>query len=190
MEGSPVHERTPAPGELAIVQAFVNSTELDEDWDELDSAAKARAWFVAQGLLDPRVELGDADAVHAATVREALRDVLEGNAGRPVGQAAVVILNDAAAAAHLPVRFDAGGGVVPPRPAPSLADALGALLLIVARAQAGGTWARLKVCPGDDCRWAFYDRSRNRSGTWCSMSVCGAREKMRRYRGRRGAPTG
>ena len=51
---------------------------------------------------------------------------------------------------------------------------------------AEGTWARLKACERDSCRWAFYDRSKNRSGHWCSMDVCGAREKNRRaYRRRR-----
>ena len=36
-----------------------------------------------------------------------------------------------------------------------------------------GVWNRLKVCPNDDCAWAFYDESRNRSRRWCSMNVCG-----------------
>ena len=44
-----------------------------------------------------------------------------------------------------------------------------------------GSWSRLKVCPGDDCGWAFYDESRNRAGRWCSMSVCGGREKARAH---------
>ena len=42
----------------------------------------------------------------------------------------------------------------------------------------------VKACPADDCRWAFYDRSRNRSGTWCDMSDCGNRAKARAYRKR------
>jgi predicted RNA-binding Zn ribbon-like protein len=35
--------------------------------------------------------------------------------------------------------------------------------------------------PGDDCGWAFYDRSVNASATWCSMRVCGQRAKARSY---------
>jgi predicted RNA-binding Zn ribbon-like protein len=49
---------------------------------------------------------------------------------------------------------------------------------------AEGTWERLKVCPAHDCLWAFYDSSRNRSGHWCSMKVCGNRAKARSYRER------
>ncbi len=40
------------------------------------------------------------------------------------------------------------------------------------------------VCSSDTCQWAFYDRSKNRSGRWCSMQVCGNRTKTRAYRAR------
>ena len=58
----------------------------------------------------------------------------------------------------------------------------GELLAIVAQAQADGTWRRMKACPA--CGWAFYDRSRNRSRTWCTMAICGNRAKARSYRAR------
>ena len=38
---------------------------------------------------------------------------------------------------------------------------------IVFAAQLESEWPRLKICASDECRWAFYDSSRNRSGTWC-----------------------
>ena len=47
------------------------------------------------------------------------------------------------------------------------------------------TWPRLKACRDDTCQWAFYDHSKNRSGHWCSMEVCGSRHKARQYRERR-----
>jgi predicted RNA-binding Zn ribbon-like protein len=46
-----------------------------------------------------------------------------------------------------------------------------------------GPLDRLKVC--DVCPWLFIDTSRNRSRRWCSMSECGGRLKMKRYRERR-----
>jgi predicted RNA-binding Zn ribbon-like protein len=50
---------------------------------------------------------------------------------------------------------------------------------------ANGTWERLKACAlHDTCEWAFYDWSKNRSGTWCDMKVCGNRSKARAYRER------
>jgi len=63
--------------------------------------------------------------------------------------------------------------------------ALGRLLAIVYTAMAEGTWPRLKVCRSETCRWAFYDSSKNRSGAWCTMAVCGSRVKARSYRQRR-----
>ena len=61
---------------------------------------------------------------------------------------------------------------------------LARLLAVIARADAEGTWERLKVCPADDCLWAFYDFSRNHSRSWCDMRVCGNRAKARAFRSR------
>ena len=44
-----------------------------------------------------------------------------------------------------------------------------------------------QVCVADDCQWAFYDTSKNRSRHWCSMGVCGNRQKTRTYRARQRA---
>ena len=68
---------------------------------------------------------------------------------------------------------------------PGLDGAVGRLLGIVYTAMVDGTWYRLKACQSETCRWVFYDRSRNRSAAWCSMAVCGNREKARTYRRRR-----
>jgi len=88
------------------------------------------------------------------------------------------------------VRFgDEGtGSLAPVRP--GLDGALGRLLAIAHGAMHDGTWSRLKACPAEDCEWAFYDSSKNRSRTWCNMAVCGNREKARAFRARhrRGAP--
>jgi predicted RNA-binding Zn ribbon-like protein len=67
-----------------------------------------------------------------------------------------------------------------------LSDGLLGLLLTVRDAQADGTWSRLKLCANPDCGWAFYDRSRNHQGSWCSMATCGNRLKNRRFRAARG----
>jgi len=55
----------------------------------------------------------------------------------------------------------------------------------VAVSVATGDWKRLKLCAAPDCRWAFYDTSRNGRGRWCDMEVCGNRHKTRTYRERR-----
>ncbi len=64
------------------------------------------------------------------------------------------------------------------------ARAVGAVAIAIAEPAASGTWTRLKSCPGRRCGWAFYDRSPAARSQWCSMQLCGARAKMRAYRGR------
>ncbi len=47
---------------------------------------------------------------------------------------------------------------------------------------------RMKIC--GNCGWLFIDRSKNRSRTWCDMSVCGNRVKAsRHYRRGKGEET-
>src|SRR5712691_358891 len=48
---------------------------------------------------------------------------------------------------------------------------LAALLAAVAESVASGTWDRLKICRNPDCRWAYYDQSRNLSRAWLDGRV-------------------
>lgn len=43
---------------------------------------------------------------------------------------------------------------------------------------------RLRPCENHDCARFLLDRSRNNTGRWCSMEVCGNRMKARRHRAR------
>ena len=109
-------------------------------------------------------------------VREAIRVLLRANNGIDEGvDEASRTLDTAARRARLRVGFD-GGALAFESEAPVLAA--------VAEAMADGSWARLKACRADDCKWAFIDTARNRTRIWCDMAVCGNREKARRYRSR------
>jgi predicted RNA-binding Zn ribbon-like protein len=44
--------------------------------------------------------------------------------------------------------------------------------------------ARVRACAAHDCGWWFVDGTKNRSRRWCDMTVCGNREKLRRFRSR------
>jgi predicted RNA-binding Zn ribbon-like protein len=94
------------------------------------------------------------------------------------------IFERAAREARLTLELDDGNTHVVPG-AGGVAGALGRLLVTVHAAVADGSWRRLKTCP--NCKWAFYDYSRNRSATWCSMRLCGNRTKTRSYYRRRRA---
>jgi len=63
---------------------------------------------------------------------------------------------------------------------------------IVMAAISAGAWTRMKACP--DCRWVFYDNTRNGSKRWCLMTAgspggrgCGTIAKVRSYRERQAA---
>jgi len=160
----------PAPGELWRVQRLINTFDVEEGVDVLDGA-----WLVEHELADsPGVSLAP-----VVELREALRALLLSHNGEPVDRGAVAALEELSSHAGVAVSFAPDG-----TPVLGAAGPVGRALAIIARASADGTWERLKVCPADDCRWAFYDFSRNHSRTWCSMSACGNRAKARSYRSR------
>ena len=161
--------REPASQPLRIVQAFVNTRDIENGVEELTTPEA-----LADALL----------RIHALEVREALRELLLGNSGGRPGAAALATLERAARSAQVGIRFSAEGAELAAE-ARGVDGALGRILAVIPIAVANGTWARLKACPREVCHWVFYDRSRNHSSTWCSMSVCGNRTKTRRYRARR-----
>jgi predicted RNA-binding Zn ribbon-like protein len=178
--------RPPAPGRLALVQAFLNSHfDLENEFgaELLHSPAALVAWLRGAGLLAGPGETGvadDHDLRRALAVRGGLRSLAQDPVQRPHG------LGTAARGAAVEVRAGLDGELhFVPAPVAGVAGALGVLLAIVAVAAADGSWSRLKICPGEHCGWAFYDGSRNRSGRWCSMSVCGGRAKARSHYHRR-----
>jgi predicted RNA-binding Zn ribbon-like protein len=173
------------PRELAAVQALVNTIDLEEDDDQLDSPEALRRFLTGHGLLGPSEPVGQADLALARELREALRAMLRVNHGQPLDPAALEVVNRATTGIPLQVAFDDQGHPVLGPASGGCRGALAALLAGVAQASAQGTWERLKACSSESCQWAFYDRSKNRSGRWCSMQTCGNRTKTRTYRNRR-----
>jgi len=175
-----------APGELELVRSFANTLDVEAETDRLGTATEARDWLIEQGVeLPPGLRPGELRSLIG--FREAIREAVAAR-GTETGAEAIAELNRIASAHAISVRLGSGG-------APFAARSTGVdgfierVLGIVATAAIDGSWERLKACPNDRCRWLFYDHSRNRSRTWCSMGVCGARSKMRTYRSRHRAST-
>ncbi len=174
-----------APEPLRLVQAFVNSADLEKGEDELATPEAVAAWFAQHDLVPAGTVVGAAEHRRAIDVREGLRAVLFAHNGGDLDREATERLERAAARAELRACFPADGR---PELVPScdgVSGALARLLVIVTTAAADGTWSRLKACADSGCRWAFYDHSKNRSGRWCTMAVCGNQQKARSYRARR-----
>jgi predicted RNA-binding Zn ribbon-like protein len=175
----------PPPGVL-LIQDFINTLHTDGPLreDEFGSPRDLARWLSDHKLLQDQLELSEADVVHVAAVREALRDLLSANEGKKPNKSAVDTLARAARSAQLVVCFEPDGQARLRPAARGVDAALGELLAHAARSMLDGSWSRLKACHNDGCRWAFYDRSKNHSTSWCSMRTCGNRAKARRFRER------
>jgi predicted RNA-binding Zn ribbon-like protein len=186
-----------APGELATLQAFVNTLDIEQATEELRSPEALANWLGHAGLLGPtgppepagrrktaRSAPGPADLTMALDLRRGLRGVLRSHVDPDDGVDGLADLSEISA--RLPIRLEVSGqgGIGLAAAGSGVPAALARILLIAATATTVGTWTRLKICGADDCQWAFYDRSPTRSGCWCSMRVCGSRAKSRAYRRR------
>ena len=176
-------ESKPAPGPLLAVQAFANTLDVEEQTDRLESAGSLREWLLDGDLVAAGIRVSERDVEAARELRDALRAELDanGHGGTRAGGAPPF----PAGAAAIPLKADSTGGLeLDLDPAASVPAFLTQILGITYRAQLLGEWQRLKLCECDECAWAFFDGSRNRSGSWCRMEVCGNRIKNREYRRR------
>jgi predicted RNA-binding Zn ribbon-like protein len=178
-------ESKPAPEPLLLVQSLVNTVELPDGADRLADPADARPWLVDNDLLAAQADLADTDLELLRAVREALRAMLVHNSGGPPpNKSALTVLREVAQGGSARADLGDDGQVRLAAHGDSVPDRLVDLLLIIRDAQRDGTWARLKACANDECRWAFYDRARNHGGTWCDMATCGNKLKNRAFRAR------
>ena len=162
-----------APEPLRLVQRLVNTVDFERDRDWLPD------FLSEEGLTGSKAELARASAV-----REAIRELLYANNRQRIDGDPHAILREAARRARFTLDLERPELVAE---APGIDGLIGRVLATAYAAMADGTWARLKACRNHGCRWAFYDFSKNKSATWCSMQLCGNRTKTRSYR-RRHAP--
>ena len=175
-------DRQTATGQIGLVQAFVNTVDLQDGPEELSDPNTLKGWLVANGLLEETAAVDASDLKHAIALREAVRSVIGANSGSRVYPVDVATLNEAAVASGLRMRFGSDGK---PRLEPETTGVVAAMGRIVAAMYAAmedESWTRLKLCSSPACRWAYYDRSKNHSSRWCTMASCGNREKARRFR--------
>jgi predicted RNA-binding Zn ribbon-like protein len=177
--------RPKAPGRLELLQRFINSYnhEFPREWDRLETKEKAQAWLLDKRLVTPADRISEADALRLRELREALRELAIANLVGPPTPAATDVVRKAAREAGLRIAIDDEGRTALEPRSRGLDGAVATLLGILHEAQLSGQWARLKGCRR--CRYVFFDRSNNRSGTWCAMSLCGNRTKNRGYHRRR-----
>jgi predicted RNA-binding Zn ribbon-like protein len=174
-----------APGGLEVIRQFVNTRNIELDTDALDSAATLTRWLGDHDLLEGDSRgASEADFRRARDLREALRTLLLENTGAPANPSAYEALSTAGSRGRYALGFGADRVAELQPTAKGVDGALARLVGFVYEAQRDGVWDRLKACRDATCEFAFYDKSKNRSATWCSMDVCGNRNKVRLFRTR------
>jgi predicted RNA-binding Zn ribbon-like protein len=173
----------PAPGGLGFVHDLLNTRSAGRPRrpDLLAEVASARdwagealaAWAAETGQEVPAVALGEGDLDPLRDLRVDLHaHVARPAAPGPEHQAGVVL------------RLGPDGRVRPEPRGTGWRALASVALIAIAQAQAADTWRRLKACRNPRCEAAFFDRSRNNSGTWHDVRVCGNPANLRAYRAR------
>ena len=166
------------------MRSFLNTWDFDvarqEPRDLLAPLIQNRLRFKRRfGVAPPRTH-GEREQLVA--LRDDLRAVLAATADEDI------VLNRWLS--KVPLRASVVDGRIVHEPA--RANLAGLVLAAVVDAIADQQWSRLRAC--DDCRYIFYDHTRNQSRRWCKMGgegpagrCCGSIAKVRRYRARQRA---
>ncbi|NMO93878.1 CGNR zinc finger domain-containing protein [Actinomycetospora sp. TBRC 11914] len=182
------YESTVADGGLALVEDLMNTipagrprhTDLLQDLATAQEWADTALadWAGATGQPAPAVLLDERGLAELQALRADLRGVVAGS-GDPS--------SPELRAASIGVSLGADGTAELHPRGQGWRLLVGRILIEVVEAQRADTWRRLKVCRNDRCAVAFYDRSRNNSGTWHNVKICGNAVNLRASRARRRA---
>ena len=167
----------------ALVRDFANTLDIELGTDDLESAEGLTRWLRTRDLAPDAEVAGAAELDLARRLRSGLREALRLNHDGRTGP----IPELDAALDLLPVRLVWDGRA--PELSASAAGVLGGLARVALAAHhavAAGEWSRLKICALDECSFAYYDRSKNRSRAYCE-SGCSNKVKTRAYRARQRA---
>ncbi|MFQ6143834.1 CGNR zinc finger domain-containing protein [Streptomyces seoulensis] len=138
-----------------------------EERDALGDPAGGRRWAREHG--------GEGSLAELALLREA-RDAL-GNVVR--GECSPAVLSPLLAGVHQTPAITADGLRWTVRTPPHARLAVEMVLAWAATEER--LPGRLRPCANAECRLFLLDRSRANRARWCSMAVCGNREKARRH---------
>jgi predicted RNA-binding Zn ribbon-like protein len=138
-------------------------------------AAAVASWSLATGQDVEPISLTDRELPMLREFRDDLRSLLNGDETVALPSAVVTLRADDTGFLRVEPRGKGGRAVV------ELA------LVEILEAQRADRWRRLKTCRDTECGVSFYDRSRNNSGAWHDVHVCGNAANLRAYRARKRA---
>ncbi len=175
----------------------IDSRPTERPKELLGSYSDLLAWSVQAGALQPadagrlvrravrRAPEAERVLARAREIRKAIFEVFSGSAGgrRPRPEALAVLeraLPGALSRLRLvPVKGGFNWDWLQEE------DALDAMLWPVVKSAAdlltSEELKRVRECAADNCAWLFIDGSKNGTRRWCDMTVCGNRNKARRF---------
>jgi predicted RNA-binding Zn ribbon-like protein len=154
--------------------------------EHLRDAGELAAWLTAAGLVTGPAEIDAATFAAALALREDIDALVKACVEDTVAPAgALRRVNDWLTAAQASPALRQAGALLVLEPGPAQPGARAALAAIALdAAQLAGTdlRGRLRICPGPHCGGRFVDRSAAGRRRWCSMAVCGNRQKVSSHR--------
>lgn len=163
-----------------LLMSFVNTLDVEERTDELATPADFSRWLLQAGVLTTPRRVLLSDHQLALDLRAGLREAL----GISVGvQADTSVIDQANNVLHqLPIyaviNITSPLNVLCTNP---IRRALTELIITWTYLAITGEILRIKKCAEHNCGWVFWDSSKNHSRRWCSMQICGNRNKARTY---------
>lgn len=170
----------PSP-DAELVISFANTLDVEEGTDALSGPGHVARWLVATRLTTRTPVVTGADHDRYLRLRSGVRELLGTEEQRShVLADADSVLRDV----PLLVSLTPSSVLQPDPELPATSRALATIASAVASTLITGEVARVKRCPAEDCGWVFWDSTKNRSRRWCSMQVCGNRDKARTFAAR------
>jgi len=177
-----------APDDLELVRIFVNTFDPEKpEADPLLANDSTREWLASHDF-QVDADFGEKERAAMRVLREALLAELLAHTGD--GDAAVAWsgLATQLSGTGLEVVFEGEQVRLEPKSRQGFEGLRSEIASRVYNAVRSGQWRRLKACRKHSCLLAFFDKSKNGSGIWCDMAVCGNRVKAQRRRSRERAP--
>jgi predicted RNA-binding Zn ribbon-like protein len=182
----------PAPAGLALVQDLLNTRKIGPAGTDLvDTAELADSWLPAAvwawaadtgrpvGECDWAVRLSPRELTGLRTLRSDVLRLIAGEHLAVAGEPSERQLG------KTELQVSASGDLRLEPTGTGWHRLAGSVWLEVFLAQQNGDWGRLKVCHNPVCGSAFFDRSRNNSGVWHDVKVCGNAANLRASRARK-----
>jgi predicted RNA-binding Zn ribbon-like protein len=171
------------PASIVVVRDFVNTDDHELGTDDFETGRGLSDWLAKARLVTEGERATEAELALARRLRDGLRRGLELNHDRtaePLPDLEQVL-------AELPVRLVWDGtSPVLSTDAPGVLGGLARVALAAHESVRSHDWPRLKICAFDECAWAYFDHSKNRSRAYCEYG-CGNKIKTRAYRARKRA---